>query len=295
MARGVAVVLCALTLEAGVAAAQAVPSPTVPASTPMPAVPPAPPAWRRGARRPYTLNPLVDGAVLAATASLWLGPEFMHHELVPLGRCPCDPSMLNDLDRSTAGINVPNVAVPSNVATGLLIMAPVVFDAFDVWRSHGSMPEWIEDSLVIGEALVVGGALNEIVKLTFQRPRPGLYGVDPGAASLQDPESYLSFYSLSAAEVFTALAAGTMTFALRHPHSPWRWVYLGAAGLLASGFGVSRFLLGKHFPSDVLTAAAVGTLVGVGIPLLHTRSVPLTLGAAAGPGGAMLTATLVTR
>ena len=254
---------------------------------------PSPPP--RAALRPYRLHLALDAVTLGAGAAMWLGPDASLREMVRLGRCPCDPAVLNDLDRSTAGATLGDITAVSNVATGLLLAAPAVFDAFDVWRSRGSVPEWIEDTLVLGEALVVGGAINEFTKIAFQRPRPSLYGVDPADPRLDDPNSYLSFYSTSAAEIFTAAVAGSVTYALRHPHGVGRWIYLATATLLASGFGLTRVLGGKHFPTDVLAAAGVGSLLGLGIPLLHARGVPVTLGAAAAPGAAMLTATLINR
>jgi membrane-associated phospholipid phosphatase len=253
-----------------------------------------PPAPQRTARRPYRLYPALDLAVLVAGGALWVLPEFMQREIVHLGRCPCDPAMLNDLDRSTAGVSIPNTGDAVNVATAVMLVFPFAFDAFDVGRSRGSAYEWVEDTVVIGEALVVGGALQEITKLALQRPRPAAYGIDPNDPRLADPDLYLSFYSLSTAEIFTAATAGAVTHALRHPRSPWRWVYLGAAETLATAFGVTRFVTGKHFPTDVIAAAAVGGLVGLVVPVLHTRLPAVTLGAAVMPGTAMLTATVRT-
>src|SRR5262249_16211610 len=138
-------------------------------------------------------------------------------DIVRLGRCPCDPQQLNDFDRPFAGINVAGVGTPSDIATTVLLIAPSAVDMLDVWLSHGSVPEWFEDSVVIGEALIVGGALNEVIKYAFQRPRPFAYGIDPWDPRLSDANTYLSFYSLAGAEAFTALTAGAMTYALRHP------------------------------------------------------------------------------
>lgn len=136
---------------------------------------------------------------------------------------------------------------------------------------------------------MVGGALNEMTKLALQRPRPALYGIDPGSALLNDPDSYLSFYSLAGAEIFTAAVAGSVTFALRHPRSPWRWVYLAGALTGATAFGATRFAFGRHFPTDVLAAAAIGSLVGLVIPYLHVRPLHVGLGAQVAPGSAVLT------
>ena len=249
----------------------------------------------RGARRPYALTIPIDLSLLVAGASLWVPLEFMLPEVVRLGRCPCDPAQLNALDRPVAGLSVQGPVGPiSNGLTAAFLALPAVIDMFDVWRSGGTVHEWIEDTVVIGEALVIGGAINEMTKILVQRPRPGAYGIDPASVHLTEADLYLSFYSLSGAEVFTAAMAGAVTYALRHPHSPWRWVYLGGAMTVASGFGLSRVLVGRHFPTDVLVAAAVGSAIGVIVPWLHQRPMPISIGAAAAPGMAVLTATLTT-
>jgi membrane-associated phospholipid phosphatase len=243
-------------------------------------------------RRPYALVPALDAAVLLAGATLWIAPENMLYDLVPLGRCPCDPARLNALDRPVAGLNVPGTGPLSNVFTAALLVLPSAIDLFDVRRTGGSIPEWVEDTIVIGEALIVGGAFAETAKLAFQRPRPQAYGIDPGDPRLGDPDTYMSFYSVAAAEVFTGAIAGAMTYAIRHPHGPGRWLYLAAAELAATGFGLSRVLFGRHFPTDVIAAAAMGTLIGVMVPWLHRRETPVVFGAAVTPGIALVTATL---
>ncbi len=225
----------------------------------------------RGARRPYRVDPLVDLLTLSATGSLWVVPEFMLDELIPRGRCPCDPAQLNALDRPTAGVSAPWAATPSNVATFAMLALPAALDIVDVWRSRASAWEWVEDAVVMGEALVVTGATHQLARLIFQRPRPLAYGIDPSDARLAQPNAYSSFYSLSAAQVTASLLSGAMTFWMRHPTSGWRWAYLSSAIALSVGFGVTRSLVGAHFPTDVIVAWTMGSLIGIGIPLLHQR------------------------
>lgn len=50
----------------------------------------------------------------------------------------------------------------------------------------------------------------------------------------------------------------------------WRWVLLPLAG----GVAYSRVYLGVHYPADVLVGAACGAMLGYGLALLATRSLP---------------------
>jgi membrane-associated phospholipid phosphatase len=58
-------------------------------------------------------------------------------------------------------------------------------------------------------------------------------------------------------------------FALRHPRSPWRVpIWIGTQGI-AAATAVLRVQAGKHFWSDVLTGAVVGSAIGWLVPYLH--------------------------
>jgi membrane-associated phospholipid phosphatase len=63
------------------------------------------------------------------------------------------------------------------------------------------------------------------------------------------------------------------------PGSPLPWAVLGV-GLAASTFvGIARVEAGKHFPSDVIGASAIGGALGVLIPAVHkspVKVVPVT-------------------
>jgi membrane-associated phospholipid phosphatase len=288
MHRQLTSILCALTLASTLLTRSVVFAQT-PGVAPRPVASPL-----RPARRPYRLYPTLDLAVLATGATLWFGPDNALAEIVRVNRCPCDPSILNSLDRSTAGVSVANSTVPSNIVAGVLLSLPALIDGADVWRSGGTFTEWFEDTIVLGEALLLGGAINGMAKLLYQRPRPSAYGADPDDPRFADPNTYLSFYSLSASELFTAAVVGSTTYALRHPHGAMRWVYLATSETLAVGFGISRVLTGKHFPTDVFAAAAVGSLIGVVVPLLHERPLPVMLGGTVTQGAAVITATVTT-
>ena len=58
--------------------------------------------------------------------------------------------------------------------------------------------EWVEDTVVIGESMIVSGAMVEIAKIAFQRPRPQAYGLAPDDPKVTFPDTYQSFYSLAA-------------------------------------------------------------------------------------------------
>jgi len=106
-----------------------------------------------------------------------------------------------------------------------------------------------------------------LVKHVVQRPLPRTYAGDP--EMLKSEEGYRSFYSGHVATTVTALSVASFTVARRYPSTGvWPWLVTAAAG---TAVGVGRIAAGNHFLTDVVVGMAVGVLVGVGIPWLHTH------------------------
>jgi membrane-associated phospholipid phosphatase len=168
----------------------------------------------------------------------------------------------------------------------------VLLDLVDVVKADEPATSFLTDLVVMGEALLVNGAINQIAKVAVARPRPLLYGSASSDPLQQDPDSYVSFYSSHTSSVFALGLAYAQTFAYRNPRSPYRFLVYGAAVALGSGVGLTRIAAGKHFPSDVLVGAAMGTAIGLTIPWLHRRNLPARISVAMAPKSFALTLSL---
>ena len=86
---------------------------------------------------------------------------------------------------------------------------------------------------------------------------------------MRSREDNLSFYSGHTTFAF-ALASSTATVATMRQYrlAPLVW---GAGMLLASTTGYLRIASDKHYGTDVVTGALMGTAMGVGIPYLAHR------------------------
>src|SRR6266545_173382 len=78
---------------------------------------------------------------------------------------------VNRLDRLAIGLESQKAEWLSNMGTGIGIAAPFVLD----WLDTRGEPEFLEDAIVIGQALALDGALNTAVKYIIQRPLPETY------------------------------------------------------------------------------------------------------------------------
>ena len=122
------------------------------------------------------------------------------------------------------------------------------------------------------ETLAVDLALVQLAKYAVQRPRPYTYSKDPDVqryARSQGDDAYMSFYSSHAAMAFGAATSGAYLLSASGASQTVRDV------AWASGFGVAamtsmlRVRAGKHFFSDVVIGALMGTVVGYVVPALH--------------------------
>jgi undecaprenyl-diphosphatase len=142
----------------------------------------------------------------------------------------------------------------------LTIGLPCVVGLFWVWRrDRGRGARW----LLAGASVAGAGLLELLVKEITCRGRPT--AADAGAFFSRfpcDPMDY-AHASFPSGHATTAFALAAL-LALWHPR--WAAAWLALAGLV----GLSRVVLGAHFPSDVLAGAALG----VGVALIVHAKVP---------------------
>jgi membrane-associated phospholipid phosphatase len=136
------------------------------------------------------------------------------------------------------------------------------------------------DGLLVLEATAASELLNEVVKYTVARERPyGHYPTPLEPAPTADAR--LSFYSGHTSTTFSlAAASGTVAYLRGYDLAPLAWIP-GAA--LAAFTGYLRVAADKHYFTDVLAGAIVGSAVGILVPLVFH---PRVEGAPAPPTGA---------
>ena len=105
------------------------------------------------------------------------------------------------------------------------------------------------------EILSINGLITNVVKYTIQRQRPYSF-----YSKKKDEESYKSFFS---GHTSTAFAIGTSTAKMLTQYSniDKRIIWLSTLGL-ASATGYLRMAADKHYFSDVLAGAIVGSFLG---------------------------------
>lgn len=241
---------------------------------------------------PYQLSLTWDLTTYVASGAAWALPGLLLGGIVRPS-CPCNSASLNPIDRIAVGHRSATISLASDVDAGVLLAAPFLLDSLDVYESDGTVGSYGTDVAVMVEAILVNGALNEMVKATVGRPRPWVYDRPASDGEVGRASSYTSFYSAHTSAAFAAGISYAYTYALRHPEGVGRWFVLGGVLALGSGVGALRVATSAHFPSDVLVGAAAGTAVGVIVPWLHTKARGVNFGVARTDGGGLLSLSML--
>jgi membrane-associated phospholipid phosphatase len=139
--------------------------------------------------------------------------------------------------------------------------------ALAAWRDRRG-GEWAENAFVVLEAAVLSSDLTQLVKFQAGRARP--YMREDGALAGVHVDGNLSFFSGHTSFAFSlAVASGTVASMRGYRAAPAVWgVGLGAAAVT----GYLRIAADRHYATDVMTGALVGSALGFAVPyLLHRR------------------------
>ncbi len=176
------------------------------------------------------------------------------------------------MDRSAAYNWSPAASDLSDWGMYLSVAAPLATGAFFMPDKSAALdPGGAGDYIgAYAQTLSLSVGLNLLVKNLISRRRPYLFNTD---LSLDKKLSYKpdytrSFYSGHTSIAFTSAAFLTSSYAELYPDRDSRYL----VGVLSFGTaaltGYLRYEAGKHFPSDIVVGAIVGTVFGFVVPQL---------------------------
>ena len=174
---------------------------------------------------------------------------------------PCDPASLPGIDRAALHTFSGSASTASHaLLVGVIGFAGVAsFDGATPAQRRGHVA-------VFANSLAWTLAATDWMKVLVRRKRPVLYSADATAAAA-DPNSQRSFPSGHASVAFAA--ATTYLVMAQRERLPHRGrnvalLYAGAVGVSAL-----RVAAGRHFPTDVVGGAALGTGIGWLVAKVH--------------------------
>ena len=122
----------------------------------------------------------------------------------------------------------------------------------------------IETGVMFLEAMVLTYSVKDILKGLIPRYRPYTYLSEP-----VDDDYMNSFPSGHTAGVFAVCGFSSYVFAEMYPDSVWKVPLIIGASVVSVAAGTFRVLSGNHFITDAAAGALIGSLFGIGIPMLH--------------------------
>ena len=156
----------------------------------------------------------------------------------------------------------------SHVTAGVSYAWPLI----GLTSVHGGFRgEWARDQVVAIESLAVAQFAADAAKRAFRRARPAMVFDGAPAQTMDDVHSYFSGHTTT---TFAAVVS-TATIASRRGSRHATWIWIAGVGT-ASTTGYLRVAANRHFLTDILTGAAVGTTVGLVMPRLFDEARPAT-------------------
>lgn len=219
---------------------------------------------------PY--SPALHGSITGGAIVFWVLTESVFKAAVSPDTCRwCTPPAFDTTLRDALVWSNPHDAAVASDTIGFIGVPVAAFGmlAAASWRDEELDQLWV-DGLVVVEAAAISASLTQLVKISAGRERPFVHVLPEDEKGLTErpQDNNLSFFSGHTAYTF-AIANAAGAVATRRGYRGARWIWGVGLGLAATT-GYLRIGADKHWASDVLTGAALGTAVGVGVPrLLH--------------------------
>jgi membrane-associated phospholipid phosphatase len=222
---------------------------------------------------PYALDPVKDSALIAGDLGLIGAGIYLDGVKPSDGAAAPDKSKIPFFDALYTTSHNAGLGTAADVLVIAFAAAPAVT------LPGLSGREMLTVGTMYGETLGLAYGLDEAIKSLVLRDRPYAYS-SPPPSDLGSLDIGSSFPSRHATLAFASAVFAGSVFDELHPDSPYR-AAVWAGGLAVATFIASiRVASGDHFVSDVAAGAALGALIGFGVPYLHR------VGAQAGGAGA---------
>ncbi|WP_254361071.1 phosphatase PAP2 family protein [Corallococcus exiguus] len=237
------------------------------------------------APRALRFNWTRDGIITGTAGVLWISTESVFKDNLAPAQCrwcdraPDGTDRLNRLDRWGRGIAGNTEASRKRADTWSNIIGfaglplGLLGTQYAVGRSSGASTEFFaQDATIMVQSAVLASVANQAVKFAVGRERPFVHVLPEAEKGLtaHPTDNNLSFYSGHTNLAFSlAVSAGTVATMRGYKHQAVVW---GVGLPLAASVGLLRMGADKHYLSDVITGAVLGTAFGVAVPLLlHGR------------------------
>ena len=211
-----------------------------------------------------TKEAFIFSAGLGLMTSFMFTPstDFEKSEILAL-----DKYDLNAFDRTAVSMNDRNSDIASDVLTYSLAGAPLLF--FVDKKLNRSFSNGLTYFVMYAESVLISNGISRTIKTVSRRNRPYVYNDSLSLKDRTTSDWNLSFPSNHTVNAFNSAVFISTVFTLTYPDSKWVPVVWSVSLSAAAAAGILRITAGKHYPTDVIAGAVLGSLTGLFIPWLH--------------------------
>lgn len=224
------------------------------------------------AQEPYQISaPLDIPLTIAGVAVSGLGSYLNHHMEIPSSIRSKEDFL--PWDRHAVGNYSETADLMSDIGIGLAA-APLVIGGISWYQGTTDGTGFATFSLMFAQAILFENGINLAVRSLEIWPRPYIYSnSEKGKETAMNAkgEAYGSFYSGHVSAAFTVAVFTSEWFDYAYPNSPYSGLVRSIAFSAAGLEGALRVAAGKHYPTDVIVGALMGTGISYGILFLHKK------------------------
>jgi undecaprenyl-diphosphatase len=191
---------------------------------------------------------------------------------------PLDPHEVNSFDR-------PFMAPYSKTLDDLSLVPAIAVALSPAVLLTQPSSEYLTIGLMYIESVAITYGSKELIKYLVHRERPYMYDANTPMSLVQDEEHNESFLSGHTALAFNGASFASYVFCKYNPDSKWKIPVIAASYSLAAATAAMRVASGCHFVTDVIAGAALGTVIGIAVPALHTLLAKENVTVSASPFG----------
>ena len=215
--------------------------------------------------RELFLDPLIDSVTAGAGIVSVVLSEILLAQAQQSEVPPLSIDLINSFDRIAVFAHSPALDVVSDITQYLALLFP------SLAAINTRSDDWVHIGVLYVEAISIAMGAKNALKLAIERYRPFMYEDTVSEDLVSDGDYVNSFPSGHTTVAFTGASFATYMFANYHPHSPWILPMAVGSYAFAAATAALRVLSGNHFITDVIAGAAIGTAIGIAVPLLHMR------------------------
>lgn len=230
-------------------------------------------APQRVSTSPFRINPDLDAQLTVTSLLVSFGPSMLHRPTLQVSAEPLSVDLLPGIDRNVVGNDWDDARSMSDGLLYAQLLLPQAINAIDVLISGGDdrLSTIATEGVVLAEALAMTLMATSMVKTIVGRPRPYVFDSSTSPEERASRGAHESFPSGHTSMAFAAASSYSYLFQKKHPDSPAVIPIWVTTHLMASTVALFRVEGGRHFWTDVLSGAALGSAIGLLVPYFHTR------------------------